>query len=99
MMAQARRIADLRVFSSAWQMSAALVASAHKTVHISLSRDEADGAILIERAFAGISSGNFAMFAAILRASSFVSSLAADSPVASPLGTVTDVTARSIGFS
>jgi len=71
-------------------MSAALVASAHKTVHISLSRDEADGAILIERAFAGISSGNFAMFAAILRASSFASSLAADSPVASPLGTVTD---------
>jgi hypothetical protein len=37
-------------------MSAALVASAHKTVHISLSRDGArlgsDGAILIERAFA-----------------------------------------------
>jgi hypothetical protein len=37
-------------------MSAELVASAHKTVHISLSRDGArlgsDGAILIERAFA-----------------------------------------------
>jgi hypothetical protein len=55
-MAQVRRIAALRVFSSAWQMSAELVASAHKTVHISPSRDGArlgfDGAILIERAFA-----------------------------------------------
>ena len=49
-------IAALRVFSSARQMSADLVASAHKTVHISLPRDGAplgsDGAILIERAFA-----------------------------------------------
>ena len=84
-------------------MSAALVASAHKTVLISLSQDRArlgsDGAILIERAFAELAPGNVAIFAAILRASSFVSSLAADSPVASPLGTVTDVTARSIGFS
>ncbi len=55
-MAQARRIAALRVFSSARQMSAELVASAHKTVHISLSRHGArlgsDKAILIERAFA-----------------------------------------------
>jgi len=38
--------------------------------------------------------GSFAILAAIRRAS-----LAADSPVASPIGTVTDVTARSIGFS
>jgi hypothetical protein len=55
-MAQVRRIAALQVFNSARQMSAELVASAHKTVHISLSRDRArlgsDGAILIERAFA-----------------------------------------------
>jgi len=76
-----RRIAALRVFSSARQMSAELVASAHKTVHISLSRDRArlgfDGAILIERAFAELAPGNVAIFAAIRRASSCVSSLAA----------------------
>ena len=62
-------------------MSAELVASAHKTVHISLSRDRArlgsDGAILIERAFAELAPGNMAIFAAIRRASSCVSSLAA----------------------
>jgi hypothetical protein len=31
--------------------------SAHKTVHISLSRDRPDGAILIERAFAELTRG------------------------------------------
>jgi hypothetical protein len=44
-------------------------------------------------------SDSLAIFAAIRRALSLVSSFAADSPVASPLETVTDVTARSIGFS
>jgi hypothetical protein len=43
-----RRIAALRVFSNARQMSAELVASAHKTVHISLPRGLFKGAILIE---------------------------------------------------
>jgi hypothetical protein len=65
-MAQAR-IAALRVFSSARQMSAELVASAHKTVHISLPRDGAhDGAaILIERAFAKLAPATSPLIAAL----------------------------------
>ena len=71
-------------------MSAELVASAHKTVLISLSQDRArlgsDGAILIERAFAELAPGNVAIFAAIRRASSLMSSLAAERPLSIGLG-------------
>jgi hypothetical protein len=48
------------------------VASAHKTVHISLSRDRgrlgSDGAILIERALAELAPATWRCFAAIRRA-------------------------------
>jgi hypothetical protein len=43
------RIAGLRLFSNAWPMSAELVGSAHKIVHIS-QRVVLDDAILIDKA-------------------------------------------------